>query len=72
MTIRRARRPLTGPDVADVTVLLGEGRDGVRVVSIRPPSYVRSGVTNLTDPTAVRDLLHDLEKAAAYLEEPSA
>lgn len=69
MTIRRARKPLTGAVVADVRVLLGEDKDGRRIVSLRPSGAIRSGISNLDDAADVHSLIVDLERAARFLEE---
>lgn len=72
MSTRRAKKPLTGPRTDSMTILLGEGEDGARVASLRPPSFVRSGVSNFDDAEALRDLIYELQRAATYLAEGDA
>lgn len=67
--VRHALRPLVGPRVGPITVILGERRDHTPVVSLSPSRPSRSGVIPLDDPDVLRALILDLRTALLYLED---
>lgn len=70
MSLRDAQRPLVGPPVREVEVVLGEDRDGRQVVSLRPAPLARSGVVTITSADVLRDLIGDLSAGLSYLSDP--
>lgn len=70
MSLRDAQRPLAGPPVREVEVVLGEDGGGRQVVSLRPAPLARSGVVTITSADLLRDLIGDLSTALSYLSDP--
>ena len=66
--VRHAQRPLVGPRVGPITVILGKRRDHSAVVSLSPRMPSRSGVIPVDDPDVLRELIADLQDALAHLE----
>lgn len=66
--LRVARRPLVGPNVGIVRVILGSRRDHTPVVSLSPARPARSGVIPIDNPEALRELIEDLQTALDHLE----
>lgn len=65
--ITKATRAMTGVPVSSIDVRLGRHRDGTPAVAIDGHKY-RAIPLPIVDPAMIRELIADLEVAAAHLE----